>query len=1113
MWLSRTLFVVFFFVLCAPAEALNENVSVDSLTAAIATASQNVDGEGLSAEQQETVKNQLERARSALAEAERFQNLLNQYEQDAAQAQQILNTLNKQQAEALSSVLASVRSLSVSQLANAEPVISAKLSSLQSEFAELQQQKSDLANRPSSIASEINAARESLEKTSAALDNLKRQVEPAQGEDPTNAAAKLALQAKSLSLQTQITLYEREIATVPARQSLVEAKLALSSAQIEATQQQLDYLQQRLQNVLSNKAALALQNAQQLAQTIEQPELQSAAQDNINLASTLADMAQLAPQIDENIVRLRQQRQDMQQSAQTVDRVLATGQITDELGVLLFRLRSSLPKEAPLENRLEQVDELSINQQLNLIIWQDKLRVLDELKRTQQGEQQTSQSLNKLQHELLLLLLETASSLIDKLTDEKLLLNEVLNNAQELKVLLDRRLVWLPSYTKLSDNIGRNLARSVAWYADGDAWLRLFQDMWQGIQQKPLYALLALVIFSVVVSLRRPLKKSLNVQIERIGKVERDTHWATPLALLETLILALPLPILIFSLAALISIGSESGSFSRAIATGLAAVSSLSLTLLFFRSMCRRDGMFVGHFGWSDMARDRLGHLLSWFVWYQGLATFIFASALASNKLELRYGIAIVAFMVMSCGIALFSFNFFNPKNGVVLNIVGQAKTTAKTILAFVGTVAAPLLIGLLPLIGFFDTAVELQSKLFQSGVVLIFVAIFYGILMRGFMVAYQRYLLRKEQAMQAELEQAKQNQQNAASGDAAPEFIEDQPSDQASVIKQMRSTATGVSTVLFLFGLWYIWMPLLPALGIIDEIVLWHKTANIDGIEMTVDVTLWNILLSLFFLVGGYIAAKNARGILEVSFFQQVSLDPGARYAAVTILSYVLFGTSLVLGFGQLGIDWSKLQWIVAALGVGLGFGLQEIVANFVSGLIILFERPVRVGDIVTIGNLSGTVSNIKIRATTITDFENRDVLLPNKAIITENVTNWTLHNATTRLLLKVGVAYGSDIRKVREVLMEVVEQHPDVLKTPAPSVFFMAHGESSLDFELRLFVDSTSKRLPVTHDINSQINEALGKHGFEIPFPQRDLHIISHPNTALLGSVAANPEAKPDQ
>jgi potassium efflux system protein len=221
--------------------------------------------------------------------------------------------------------------------------------------------------------------------------------------------------------------------------------------------------------------------------------------------------------------------------------------------------------------------------------------------------------------------------------------------------------------------------------------------------------------------------------------------------------------------------------------------------------------------------------------------------------------------------------------------------------------------------------------------------------------------------------------------------------------------------------------------------------------------------------------------------------MDAGARYATITILGYVLVGAGIVIGFSQLGIDWSKLQWIIAALGVGLGFGLQEIVANFVSGLIILFERPIRVGDFVTIGNLSGTVSNIKIRATTVTDFDNREVLLPNKSIITENVTNWTLKDSVTRIVVKIGVAYGSDTDIVKGLLLKVVEGLDEVLEQPAPQVFFLEHGDSSLNFEIRVFVVRPEDRLPLTHAINTGVNKTLAENNISIPFPQRDLHIVS--------------------
>jgi len=194
-----------------------------------------------------------------------------------------------------------------------------------------------------------------------------------------------------------------------------------------------------------------------------------------------------------------------------------------------------------------------------------------------------------------------------------------------------------------------------------------------------------------------------------------------------------------------------------------------------------------------------------------------------------------------------------------------------------------------------------------------------------------------------------------------------------------------------------------------------------------------------------------------------------------------------------RLGIEWGSLQWIIAALGVGIGFGLQEIIANFISGLIILFERPVRLGDYVTIGDQSGTVNRIQIRATTLADLDHREILIPNKELITGRVTNWTLSNSTLRMIVKVGIAYGSDTDAARRVMLRAVKRVKAVLETPEPQVLFLGFGDSALDFEIRIFLPSFTARFPVAHDIHTEVNKALEKAGISIPFPQRDLHIIS--------------------
>lgn len=184
-----------------------------------------------------------------------------------------------------------------------------------------------------------------------------------------------------------------------------------------------------------------------------------------------------------------------------------------------------------------------------------------------------------------------------------------------------------------------------------------------------------------------------------------------------------------------------------------------------------------------------------------------------------------------------------------------------------------------------------------------------------------------------------------------------------------------------------------------------------------------------------------------------------------------------------------------MAALGVGLGFGLQEIVANFVSGLILLFEKPIRIGDTVTIGDVTGNVSRIQIRATTLVDWDRKEVIIPNKTFITERLINWSLTDSTTRIVLQIGVAYGSDTQRVKQLLVETAKRDPRVLEDPEPNAYFRAFGNSTLDFDLRVYVSRMEDRVPVTDGLNHSIDQAFRQAGIEIAFPQLDVHLHQPP------------------
>ena len=224
-----------------------------------------------------------------------------------------------------------------------------------------------------------------------------------------------------------------------------------------------------------------------------------------------------------------------------------------------------------------------------------------------------------------------------------------------------------------------------------------------------------------------------------------------------------------------------------------------------------------------------------------------------------------------------------------------------------------------------------------------------------------------------------------------------------------------------------------------------------------------------------------------------------GARDALVTIMGYILFIIAIMAGLSAAGFDFGNIAIIAGALSVGIGFGLQNIVNNFVSGLILLFERPIRKGDWIEVGGTEGYVKDIHIRSTIIQTFDRSDVIVPNSELISNQVTNWVLSSKSGRAIVPVGVAYGTDTGKVREILLAIAEENTQVAKVssmPKPVVLFREFGDSSLNFELRVFLHNVDSRLGIISDLNFAIDKAFKEAGIEIPFPQRDLHVKSMPD-----------------
>ena len=233
------------------------------------------------------------------------------------------------------------------------------------------------------------------------------------------------------------------------------------------------------------------------------------------------------------------------------------------------------------------------------------------------------------------------------------------------------------------------------------------------------------------------------------------------------------------------------------------------------------------------------------------------------------------------------------------------------------------------------------------------------------------------------------------------------------------------------------------------------------------------------------------------------MKLSQGTPYTINTLLTYTLVAIGGAWAFATLGMSWSKLQWLFAALSVGLGFGMQEIFANFVSGIILLFERPIRVGDTVTINDVTGTVAKIRIRAITIIDPDRKEVIVPNKSFVTGQVTNWALSNTITRVVISIGVAYGSDLDLVKRLLLKAASEQANIMKDPEPRALFLSFGASTLDHELRVYVSQVSERTNTIDALNRRVNELFAENNIEIAFNQLDIFIKNQDTGAIMPLV----------
>jgi potassium efflux system protein len=709
---------------------------------------------------------------------------------------------------------------------------------------------------------------------------------------------------------------------------------------------------------------------------------------------------------------------------------------------------------------------------------------------------------------------ETSDSYLKSLRELDAAQTELGDIAQKFAVLLDERLLWISSTSPVGVSTVQDLDDAVLWFLSPHVWAQAVRLLASDAVTSPALiasAILLLVLFAG----RRRMGARIEAVAANVDKIRKDRFGYTVTALIMTLLLAAPLSFALLILGWRLSVcGSEAGEpFVAALGAGLLDVAHVTYAVLFLLFLCYPKGVGDVHFRWRDASIALLRRHLRWLFPVLIVSVFVVAVTEHQPKDAYRTSLGRLVFIAGVLAQAVFVQRILRPRGGVAEQVLARNPDGWLSRLRYIWyplAVGVPVVLAVLAAAGYYYTALELNRRMIRTVWLVAGAVIANYVALRWLVVEGRRLALQKaREKREAELAAAQaagQKPEGTAEGIEAGQDIPEV--DISTINEQSRTLLRTLAGTAIILGLWFVWSDVLPALGVLDQAKLWSIDATgASGTPVASWITLKHVALALIALMLTMAASRNLPGVLEILILKRLPLEAGTRYAVTMVSQYVLAAIGIIVAFNIIGVGWSKVQWLVAALSVGIGFGLQEIIANFFCGLILLFERPIRVGDIVTVGDVMGTVSRIRIRATTITNWDRMEYIVPNKELITGRLLNWTLSNTVNRIVINVGAAYGSDTEKARELLLKVAAEHPLIMDDPAPLATFEGFGDSTLNLVLRCYLPDFANRLNTIHELHVAVDKAFKEAGIEIAFPQMDIHFRTSDATLTVAGQGGAP------
>jgi potassium efflux system protein len=960
--------------------------------------------------------------------------------------------------------------------------------------------------RPTVIRKRLTEAKGRLEDIGA---ELKSAIEVSAA-SALMTARRAMLEAEAAALNAEIHRLDEEVLSQPVRLDLLQAQRDELAQEIERMAEREKRLSELLADRRRSETEKVLAEAEAARREAEDkhPLVRELVARNAALTEEIAGLTAKTEEIVREESATTDQAKRIAADFRSVRQKLEVAGLSQSLGMVLFHQRRALPDREVLRKRASGHEDAIAVAGLWQIQREEERRSLgnaeDYVARLTAGLAPAAREaiagdlkeLAKARRELLSQAMSVDRTYLRALGNFEFAQRQLADAVSAYDDYLAGRLLWIRSAPPPSLEELSAMREEVGILLSPQEWGDAVYNLASRRTQVPALLLL-LGSFAVLMWKRAAWRRALRGTADHIGQPTTDRFAFTLQALLYTVLLALPWPLLLYAAGWQLDRGERLSEFSGALSEALKWAATPLFAYRFARILCQPDGLAARHLGWSEALRKslrrKLDRLIVFWLPAGSIAVFFFNHRHVSAS---GGGVERICVMVATIALGGFLYALLEPQQGIVMQLIGRDRTTLLYRLRhlwFGVALAIPILLLGLAVSGYLFTAGALASTLGHMVWFLFLLVVAHELAVRWLTVTQRRLAYK---AVRERREAARAAAEGAEVSTAAGEMqadVQEPAVDLAALSDDARKLLNAALTIAAVLGLWVIWRDVLPALGILGEVTLWEQMVEISGERRLVPTTLADALTAVVIALVTIVAARRLPTLLAIVLLQRLQVSPASLYTATTLSRYVIAGVGGVLAIGQIGLSWSQVQWLVAALGVGIGFGLQEIVANFISGLLILFERPMRVGDVVTVGDASGVVTRIHIRATTIRTWDRFELLVPNKEIVTSRLLNWSLSDQITRISIHVGVAYGSEVQKAMQLMSAAAVENRRVLDDPKPFVAFDGFGDNALSLTLRCFVGKIDDRLDAINELHQAINQKFNDAGIVIAFPQRDIHFDS--------------------